>query len=298
MKKLLTLFVALFVSAFAVAQELNSKVQILAPNISNINKKNLEVLQNTIRDFLNNNKWTTESYLPQERIECNFVITITAWDGSAGYAAEAQIQSSRPVYGSSYYSTLLNISDKDFDFSYNDGQTLDFSEQNFIGNLNSLLAFYAYSIIGLDKDSFSKLGGTAFYGKAQSVLNLAQNAGNKGWKAFDGVRNRYWLIENLLNNSFQGLRTFIYEYHINGLDKLQGNANLATKNLLTLLPQLLLLDRLKLNSFFSNVYFSAKADEITNVLKTMPNASERITAYNLLIEIDPANINKYEELRK
>jgi hypothetical protein len=230
MKNLTALFFALLFFGVTKAQELNTRVQILAPNISNINKKNLEVLQNTIRDFLNNNKWTNETYLPQERIECNFVITITAWDGSAGYAAEAQIQSSRPVYGSSYYSTLLNISDKDFDFNFNDGQSLDFSEQNFIGNLNSLLAFYAYSIIGLDKDSFSKLGGTPLYLKAQNVLNLAQNAGNKGWKAFDGIRNRYWLNENLLNNTFKGLRTFIYDYHVNGLDRLQGDLNLATKN--------------------------------------------------------------------
>jgi hypothetical protein len=283
---------------FTQAQELNTRVQILAPNISNINKKNLEVLQNTIRDFLNNNKWTNETYLPQERIECNFVITVTGWDGSSGYTAEAQIQSSRPVYGSSYYSTLLNISDKDFDFNYSDGQTLDFSEQNFLGNLNSLLAFYAYSMIGLDKDSFSKLGGTALYLKAQSALNLAQNSGNKGWKAFDGIRNRYWLNENLLNNTFQGLRTFIYEYHVNGLDKLQGDINTAAKNVVTLLPTLQQLDRLKLNSFFPNVYFSAKADEITNVLKTIPDPGERIKAYNMLSEIDPANINKYEGLKK
>ena len=140
------------------------------------------MLQNTIRDFLNNNKWTNETYLPQERIECNFVITVTGWDGSSAYAAEAQLQSSRPVYGSSYYSTLLNLSDKDFDFNFNDGQSLDFSDQNFISNLSSLFAYYAYTIIGLDKDSFSKLGGTPYYLKAQNVLNLAQNSGKKAGK--------------------------------------------------------------------------------------------------------------------
>jgi len=298
MKKIIGLFILMLVFGFVKGQELSARVQILAPNISNINKKNLQLLQNTIRDFLNNNKWTNESYMSQERIECNFVITITSWDGSSGYTAEAQIQSSRPVYGSSYYSTLLNISDKDFDFNYNDGQPLDFSDQNFIGNLNSLLGFYANTIIGLDKDSFSKLGGTPFYTKAQNILNIAQTAGNKGWKAFDGLRNRYWLNQNLLDNTFKDLRAFMYDYHVNGLDKLQDNVGNGANNILAFLPSLQQLDRQKLGSIFPNVYFASKADEITNILSNLVNPQDKIKAYNLLIEIDPANISKYESLKK
>ncbi|MFA6277346.1 MAG: DUF4835 family protein [Pedobacter sp.] len=297
MKKIIGFILLLLVCGFVHAQELNTRVQILAPNISNINKKNLEVLQNTIRDFLNNNKWTTETYLPQERIECNFVLTITSWDGSSAYTAEAQIQSSRPVYASSYYSTLLNINDKDFDFNYNDGQSLDFSDQNFITNLSSLLGYYAYTIIGLDKDSFSKLGGTPYYNKAQNVLNVAQISGNKGWKAFDGLRNRYWLNENLLNATFKELRVFIYNYHFNGLDKLQDNVSNGAKNILALLPAVQQMDKQKLGSIFPNVYFATKADEITNVLSTI-DLQEKIKAYNLLSDIDPANISKYEALKK
>ena len=281
----------------AKAQELNSRVQILAPNISNINKKNLEVLQNNIKDFLNNNKWTNTTYLAQERIECNFVITITGWDGNSNYSAEAQIQSSRPVFGSSYYSTILNINDKDFDFNYNEGQSLDFSDQNYISNLSSLLGYYAYTIIGLDKDSFSKLGGTQFYARAQNVLNVAQTAGNKGWKAFDGLRNRYWLNENLLNNSFKELRVFIYDYHLNGLDLLQENPTNGTKKIIALLPILQKMDKQKLGSIFPNVYFATKAEEITNVL-TLSDPLDRVKAYNLLSDIDPANIGKYEVLKK
>lgn len=298
MRRICFLFFLVVFCGVLHAQELNSRVQLLAPNISNINKQNLDILQNTIRDFLNNNKWTTESYLPQERIECNLVITITNWDGSSSYSAEAQIQSSRPVYGSYYYSTLLNISDKDFDFFYNDGQTLDFSEQNFITNLSSLLAFYAYTIIGLDKDSFSALGGTPYFIKAQNVLNIAQNGGNKGWKAFDGLRNRYWLNENLLNNTFKDLRSFIYHYHVNGMDRLQENTNNAAKNILGYFGNLQQMDRLKLNSFFPNVYFSSKADEIASVLGTMSDPGDRVKAYNLLSDIDPANIGKYDTLKK
>ncbi len=297
MKKIKILIILIIIFGVAKAQELNSRVQILAPNISNINKKNLEVLQNNIKDFLNNNKWTNTTYLAQERIECNFVITITGWDGNSNYSAEAQIQSSRPVFGSSYYSTILNINDKDFDFNYNEGQSLDFSDQNYISNLSSLLGYYAYTIIGLDKDSFSKLGGTQFYARAQNVLNVAQTAGNKGWKAFDGLRNRYWLNENLLNNSFKELRVFIYDYHLNGLDLLQENPTNGTKKIISILPTLQQMDKQKLGSIFPNAYFSSKAEEITNVL-SLADPLDRIKAYNLLSDIDPANISKYEGLKK
>lgn len=297
MKKLLCFLAFLCCSAYAFSQELNAKVQVLAPNVSNINRKNLESLQTVIRDFLNNNKWTNETYLPQERIECNFVLTITGWDGNAAYSAEAQIQSSRPVYGSAYFSTLLNMSDKDFDFNYNQGQTLDFAEQNFITNLSSLLAYYAYTIIGLDKDSFGKMGGTPWYTKAQNTLNIAQTSGNKGWKAFDGLRNRYWLNENLLNSSFQTLRVFIYNYHLNGLDLIQENKTNAVKKIMSYLAELQQMDKQKLGSIFPNVYFSTKADEIVDII-SLGEVSDRLNAYAYLAAIDPANISKYEGLKK
>lgn len=297
MKKTIGIFFLTLASLFANSQELSTRVQILAPTINNANRRSLDVLQNTIRDFMNNNKWTTETYLPQERIECNLVINITAWDGNANYTAEAQIQSSRPVYGSSYSTTLLNMSDKDFSFNFTEGQALDFSEQNFLSNLSSLLGFYAYTIIGLDKDSFVKQGGTPYYQKALNLVNVAQTAGAKGWRPVDGLRNRYWLNENLLSNSFKGLRTFIYEYHLNGLDKLQENAGAGTKNILSSLSDLKQTDKQKLGSIFPNVYFAAKAEEITNVL-SLANPQDKMKAYNLLIEIDPPNSGKYDGLTK
>ncbi|SHH06523.1 type IX secretion system protein PorD [Pedobacter caeni] len=298
MKKRLVLFVLsfFFCQTYVFAQELNARVTVMAPTVPNIDKRNLEVLQNTIREFLNNNKWTNETYTPPERIETNFVITVTAFDGSSGYKAEAQIQSSRPVYGTAYNSTILNISDKDFDFNYNEGQSLDYSDQNFISNLSSLLGFYANTIIGLDKDSFSNLGGTPFYNKSQNILNLAQQSGNKGWKASDGLRNRFWLNENLLNKSFEDLRVFIYNYHFNGMDRLQDDMDKGSKKIVSLLSGLTRMDRQKLGSIFPNVYFATKADEIVNLL-SIGNPQERLKAYNLLVDIDPANISKYEALK-
>ncbi|MGM9475485.1 DUF4835 family protein [Pedobacter sp. GSP4] len=278
------------------AQELNARVTLLAPQVSNISKPTLDALQKTIRDFLNNNKFSNESYKPQERIDCSFVITINSWDGGSGYTAEAQIQSSRPVFNSSYNSTLLNMSDKNFDFSYLDGSTIDFSDQNYISNISALLTYYAYTIIGMDKDSFSKMGGTPFYKKAQNIINLAQASGNTGWKAADGLRNRFWFNENVLNPIFGELRTFIYSYHLNGLDQLTDNDKGLTQ-IVSALPALQQMDKQKLGSIFPNVYFASKAEEVTNVLSKL-NVQERIKAYNMLAEIDPANIGKYEGLKK
>ncbi|WP_231491943.1 DUF4835 family protein [Pedobacter sp. Leaf170] len=277
------------------AQELNARVQLLAPQVSNINKQQLDALQRTLRDFLNNNKFTTETYKAQERIDCNFVITITSWDGGSGYTAEAQIQSSRPVFNSTYNSTLLNMSDKNFDFSYNDGSTIDFSDQNYISNISALLTYYAYTIIGLDKDSFGKMGGSFYFKKAQNIINLAQVSGNTGWRAADGLRNRFWFNENTLNPVFSELRNFIYNYHFKGLDQLT-NDDKGLMPVVSALTELQKMDKQKLGSIFPNVYFAAKAEEITNVLSKL-NTQERLKAYNLLSEIDPANIGKYEGLK-
>ncbi|WP_131535782.1 type IX secretion system protein PorD [Pedobacter nototheniae] len=278
------------------AQELNARVTLLAPQVSNISKPTLDALQKTIRDFLNNNKFSNESYQPQERIDCNLIITINSWDGGSGYTAEAQIQSSRPVFNSTYNSTLLNMSDKNFDFSFNDGSTIDFSDQNYISNISALLTYYAYTIIGIDKDSFSKMGGTPYFKKAQNILNLAQASGNTGWKAADGLRNRFWFNENVLNPIFGELRNFVYSYHLSGLDQLTDNDKGLTQ-IMAALPALQQMDKQKLGSIFPNVYFAAKAEEITNVLSKL-NPQERIRAYNMLAEIDPANIGKYEGLKK
>lgn len=278
------------------AQELNARVQLLAPQVSNISKPALDALQKTIRDFLNNNKFSNETYKPQERIDCNFVITINSWDGGSGYQAEAQIQSSRPVFNSTYNSTLLNMSDKNFDFAFNDGSVIDFSDQNYISNISALLTYYAYTIIGLDKDSFSKMGGTPYFKKAQNIINLAQASGNTGWKAADGLRNRFWFNENALNPIFGALRNFIYSYHFSGLDQLTDNDK-GLMPIVSALSELQQMDKQKLGSIFPNVYFASKAEEITNVLSKL-NTQERMKAYNMLSEIDPANIGKYEGLKQ
>lgn len=295
MKKIILILFFSLVSYSISAQEIMANVQVMAPQIPNLNKRNIDILQNAIRDFMNNNKWTNEVYLPQERINCNFIITITSWDGNSNFKAEAQIQSTRPIYGSGYNSLMFNYNDKAFDFSFVEGQPIIFSDQNFSSNISSLLTYYAYTIIGIDKDSFSNLGGNPYFNKALNVVNFSQNSGTAGWRASEGLRNRFWLNQNMLDNSFNVLRVFIYDYHRNGLDKMQENKTQSINHILNSIGLLQQLDKQKMGALFPNIFLAAKADEFVNIFK-LSDINDRIKAFNLLIEIDPANQNKYQGL--
>lgn len=294
--KILTLLFLLSIGGLAKAQDLIARVQVLSPKIQTTNKRALDNLQTTIREFLNGRKWSSDNVSASERIDCIFTINITDWDNGSNFKAEAIIQSSRPVYGSTYNSTILNISDKDFNFSYAEGQPLDYSDQTYNNNLGSLLAFYSYVIIGLDYDSFSKFGGSNYFEKAQNVVNNAQNASFSGWKAFDGLRNRYWLSENLNNRSYNPIREALYDYHRNGLDIMYDNQAKGRKQILGVLPQLQKIDRLKQGAMLNQVFFTAKADELINIIK-QGDQQERNKAFNVLTTIDPTNSAKYDLLK-
>jgi hypothetical protein len=296
MKKILIL-ICMCLVINAEAQDLNARVQILSPQIQNTNNKPIEALQQAMSEFLNNRKWSVNELKPQERIDCNIVFNLKDWDGSSNYKGEAQIISSRPVFGTSYNTTLLSVTDKNFEFTYTEGQPLDFSDQNFQNNLSSILAFYAYVIVGLDADSFSKMGGTDYFAKAQTVLNNAQNAPFGGWKAFENLRNRYWIAENLQNKTFVPLREVLYSYHRQGLDLMSDDINKGRKNIASAIEKLTELDKQKQGSILNNIFFSAKADEIIDIFKKS-DPLERTKVYNVMVEVDPANSSKYEELKK
>lgn len=287
----------IFLSLRAFSQDLNAQVKLLYPTLPTVNKNTFDALEKTISDFLNNRKWTDDILKPQERIDCSFVINITGWDGASAFTAEAQIQSIRPVYGTAYNSTILNTSDKDFNFSYSLGQPLDFSEQNYTSNLGSLLAFYAFTIVGMDYDTFSKLGGTAFYNRAQNVMNAAQSATDKGWKAAEGFRNRYWLSENFSNRDYNPIREGLYTYHRQGLDVLATNPFEGRKSVLTMLSQLQTIDRQRQGNVLSQLFIWAKVDEVVGVL-SLGDVDERMRAYSILTQIDPSNGFKYDALKK
>jgi hypothetical protein len=295
--KYLIIFCLLIFAQAVHSQDLNARVQILAPQLANSNQRILDILESSIKDFLNNKRWSADALQPLERIDCNFVITITDWDGNSNFKAEAQIQSNRPIYNSSYSSTILNISDKDFGFTFSEGQPLDFSELNYISNLSSLIAFYAYIITGMDYDTFSKFGGSPYFEKAQTVLDNAQAAPNTGWKAFENLKNRFWIMENLMNKSYNPIRESLYTYHREGMDVMAENQTKGRKAILSVIPQLQKIDRQKQGSILNQIFFSAKADELINIFSAA-EAQDKIKAYNALSVIDPANSLKYEILKK
>ncbi|HMG11035.1 MAG TPA: DUF4835 family protein [Mucilaginibacter sp.] len=297
MKKIFLYMVLALVGFRVSAQDLNARVQVLSPKIQGSNKRIFQTLETAMKAFLNGRKWSADPISPQERIDCNFVLNITNWDGSSNFSGELQVQSSRPVYSSTYSSTLLNINDKDVDFIYNEGQTIDYTDQSFQSNLSSIMAFYAYIIVGLDYDTFSLYGGSPYFANAQTVINNAQSGSYRGWKAFDGNVNRYWLSENLNNKLYAPLRSFMYDYHRNGLDAMADNVAKGRKEITSILPTLQQINRQRVGSMFPLVFYTAKSDELV-LLYSKADPQERVQAMNILLQADPANGNKYQTLQK
>ncbi|GAA4925965.1 DUF4835 family protein [Mucilaginibacter defluvii] len=296
MKRYLYILLLLCLSLIVRAQDLNARVQVLTPTIQVTNKRIFDVLETAMRDFLNGRKWTPDAILPQERIDCTFTLNVTAWDGASNFSGELQVQASRPVYNSAYTTTLLNINDREFDFSYTEGQTIDYTDQNFQGNLSAVMAFYAYIIVGMDYDSFSRLGGTPFFAAAQNIVVNAQTASFRGWKAFDSNLNRYWLSENLNSRLYVNLRNFMYDYHRNGLDLMADNVVKGRQNINALLPTLASVDRKRLGSMLPVVFYTTKSNEFVSIYSKAPQ-QERTSAYNLLMQTDPSNGLKYDALK-
>ncbi|HEY4789184.1 MAG TPA: DUF4835 family protein, partial [Bacteroidales bacterium] len=226
--KIRFLLLFLILPGIILGQELKCNIQVVSEQIQGTNKKVFETLQSALYEFMNNRNWTNNVFTNEERIECNMLINITDYSGS-DFKGTLQVQSRRPVYGTSYNTVLLNYKDQNFDFSYTEFEPLDFSETSFRSNLTSLMAFYAYIIIGLDYDSFSYNGGTEYFRKAEAIVNNAQNATEKGWKPYEASnnKNRYWLIQNILDEKYSSVREFIYKYHRLGLDRMAEKTNEA-----------------------------------------------------------------------
>ncbi|WP_295675257.1 DUF4835 family protein [uncultured Mucilaginibacter sp.] len=296
--KVLSIYIFLFLlCGIASAQDLNATVQVLSPKVQSTNKRILQTLETAMKDFLNGRKWSQDNILPQERIECNFILNVTNWDGNSNFSGELQVLSLRPVFNSGYTSTLLNTLDKDISFSYTEGQTMDFSDQSYLGELTSILAFYADVIVGLDYDSFSRFGGTPYFAAAQTVVANAQGSSAKGWKAFDGNKNRYWLQENLNNKLYQPLRSFMYDYHRNGLDQMADNAGKGRKAIFDLMPTLSQVDMQRVGGMFPLVFFTAKRDEFVSIFANA-DMQQKVQVINILTQVDPANGLKYQALQK
>lgn len=246
---------------------------------------------------MNSTRWTNDEFALEERIECSILITVTQSISTDRFKATMQIQSSRPAYMTSYNTVMLNVNDQDFTFQYVENQTLQFQENQHVDNLTSIMAFYAYMIIGTDYDSFSPKGGEPYFQKALQIVNNAQSESERGWKAFEGTKNRYWLIENMLNARYEAFRGVLYKYHREGLDVMQGDMETGRQAITDCIEPLKKIRLDQPNSYLLTVFFTAKVDELINIFKeAFPDVKTRVA--NDLMQMDPANANKYQAIVK
>jgi hypothetical protein len=299
MKKLVLFAVILFSAGLIVSgQELRCNVQVITSQIQGTNKQKFTTLQRAIHEFVNGRNWSNHVFNNQERIEANIMINLTEEISTDEFRGTIQIQSRRPVYNSSYNTVLFNYLDNNMHFRYVEHETLEFNENQHLSNLTSILAFYVYIIIGLDYDSFSPNGGTEFFQKAETIVSNAQNAPERGWKSFEGNRNRYWLVTNLRDAKYAPVREFSYRYHRLGLDRMSERPAEARAEIAESLALIQRVYREKPDPFMHllQVVFDAKSDEMINVFsESNPEEAKRVSA--LLREVDPANTPKYQKIQ-
>jgi len=279
------------------AQELNCQVIINTSQIQgSANKQIFDQLQKSIFDFVNNRKWSNDIFGSQEKINCTFQIIINKSLGSDEYSASIQVESARPIYKSAYSSTIFNFQDDDFQFKFQQFSQLEFNENTFQNNLTSVLAYYAYVVLANDYDSFSPLGGTQYWQKAQQIVNNAQSANESGWVSSQSQRNRYWLVENTLQPVFKGLRDCMYEYNKNGLDIMFDKTDEGRAAILKSLDLLMPVYKSRPASFNMQLFFNAKADELVNIFKGA-SPEEKTKIMELLSTLDPSRTNKYSKIQ-
>ncbi|MBT6164215.1 MAG: DUF4835 family protein [Crocinitomicaceae bacterium] len=277
------------------AQELNCRVQVIAPQIANVESSIFESMEENIQEFMNGRRWTNDQILFEERIECSFQITISEAPSPTSFKGTLQVQSSRPVYNSDYNTSLLLVNDNDFDIAWDGSSNIQFSIDQYRDNLSSVLAYYAYMVLGMDYDSMGLDSGTPFYVKAQTIVANAQNSGPSGWKASQGQQNRYWLVENMLSQTFRPVRNCLYYYHRMGLDQLFDDVERGRLAMADALIEMRQTHRIRPSSYNLQLFFLAKSDEILKVFGPAPEA-EKARLLPVLKQMDPGNISKYDSI--
>jgi len=293
--RLVLTYTLLLHTVLSFAQELNCRVIVNAQQVQTTERAVFAEMETEFAQFLNTTKWTQDDFEEEEVIKCNLVITISDMPSIGVFQASVQVLSSRPVYGTGYESVVMNFADRNWDFEYVQSQPLRFNENTFTDNITSMLAYYAFMIIGFDYDTFSELGGDPYYERAFRIVNNAQPANYPGWQQFNSVRNRYWLIENIQNPQLEGIRKALYDYHRNGLDIMAEDREQAEKNILTALNGVQRSNRSRPRSILTISFMDAKSGELVQIFSES-NLATRRQAYNLLSNIDPSRTDEYKAL--
>ncbi len=296
---LLSAFFLILLSNILVAQELRCNISVNANKIPGANKNIFRSMQMDLYEFMNNRKWTKHNYSNNEKIECSITIQITRQVSSDEYEATINVQSKRPVYNSSFKSTVLNIQDESFRFKYQEFQTIEFVESGNKDNLTNTLAYYAYVILGFDYDTFSLNGGTEYFERARQIVTESQNVQwkNSGWKAFESDYNRYWLVDNVLNKTYLPYRELMYRYHRKGLDVMSERVEEGRSEIAESLRLLQKVFRSRSKLYITQIFFDSKSNELVNIFSnSFPDEQNRVI--KILNECDPSNASKYERIKK
>ncbi|MDR1653956.1 MAG: DUF4835 family protein [Prevotellaceae bacterium] len=284
----------IFFSVAATAQELNCNVQVNSDQVQGTNKQVFNALQQAVADFVNNSRWTDLPYSASERIDCNISIIVKAVEGN-DFTAEIVVQSRRPVYNTSYSSPVLNLRDKNLNFTFSEFERLENVSGTLTSNLTAVLSYYAYIIIGYDMDSFSPAGGTPCFQQAENIVNMAQSSDWAGWRAFEDSRNRYAIISNLMDEQFAAFRNYIYQYHRLGLDVMADNPTNGRAKIASGLPIVRTTNRARPQAVVITIFTDTKMDELINVFKGGTD-KEKQQAIEILSDVNPTQSARYETI--
>ena len=291
-------FLFLIVFCFSVsinAQELDATVVVNAQLTGDENLQQFKSLEKQLQEFIVNTKWTGRKVKPQERIACNLVINISSYSGNS-YKATLQIQSSRPVFGSSYTTPIYNIKDNNFTFEYVEFQNIIYNPTQYQSNLISVLAFHVHMILGMDADSFIKEGGDDFFKQAQRITNFSQQENYAGWKIEDGLQSRFALIDNILSPTFKEFRNVMYNYHRRGLDRMNDNLKDGKNEIALALGYFKDMNRRRPNSYLARVFFDAKAEEIEQIFSEGPSV-DIAELIDVLNRVAPMHASKWRNIK-
>jgi hypothetical protein len=302
MRKFNLILILLVAFKFSSALELKAKITIVSSQISsNVNQNVFRTLQSALHNFINTRKWTPDNFLPNERIECQFLLNLQPTDDINIYTASLTVQAGRPVYNTSYLSPIINFKDDNVIFKYVEFQQLEFNENRVSGsdalvsNLTAIMAYYAYMILGFDYDSFSLRGGDPYFQKAQNIVNNAPDGrGISGWRAFDGQRNRYWLVANMLSGRYTIMHDVYYNYYRLGMDKLYEDENMARVEILNVLNLLNSFNTDNPNTMINQFFFQGKSTELVEIFSKAPQ-QDKARASELLQKMDITNAAKYKD---
>lgn len=297
-KKLLFLFLLCALPKPGEAQELNARISINTDKVQSTNKQVFTTLQTALTEFVNNKKWTDATFAVNERIDCTITIIVNEMPSDNSFKSEIQIQARRPVYNSSYTTTLFNFRDTQLDFDYTEFEPLEYTENTLNSNLTATIVFYIYTILGLDFDSFSPKGGNAYFQRAQQIVSLAQSQPSwSGWKAFDSDKNRHAIATALTDNTSDTFHELWYNYHRKGLDEMAANPDRGRTSLIATLPALEQIKSARPSSVLLLLFSDAKLDEVVGVYSkaTMPEKQEGL---KILSNLYPTETTRLEPLKK